>query len=62
MAGCCDNVQDLLTSVNDPDKRIRIAYVDRPDALWKLSGCYICECRVPLLEVVRIGEARHVYS
>ncbi|RVX20958.1 hypothetical protein CK203_002457 [Vitis vinifera] len=50
MAGCCDNVQDLLTSVNDPDKRIRIAYVGRPDALWKLSGCYVCECRVPLLE------------
>ena len=62
MAGCCDNVQDLLTSVNDPNKRIRITYVGRPDALWKLSGCYICDCRVPLLEVVRIGEARHVYS
>ncbi|KAL6328832.1 hypothetical protein AAG906_003849 [Vitis piasezkii] len=42
--------QDRLTSVNDPDKRIRIAYVGRPDALWKLSGCYVCECRVPLLE------------
>ena len=62
MAGYCDNVQDLLTSVNDPNKRIRITYVGRPDALWKLSGCYICDCRVPLLEVVRIGEARHVYS
>ena len=61
MAGYCDNVQDLLTSVNDPNKRIRITYVGRPDALWKLSGCYICDCRVPLLEVVRIGEARHVY-
>ena len=29
--------------------------------LWKSSGCYVYECRVPLLEVVRIGEARHVY-
>ncbi|RVW26956.1 hypothetical protein CK203_098776 [Vitis vinifera] len=32
MAGCCDNVQDLLTSVNDLGKRIRMAYVSRPDA------------------------------
>ena len=62
MAGCCDNVQDLLSSVNDPDKHTRIVYVDRPDALWQSSGCYICECRVPLLEGVRIGKARHVYS
>ena len=31
MAGCCDNVQDLLTSVNDLDKCIRMAYVGRPD-------------------------------
>ncbi|RVW54959.1 hypothetical protein CK203_096345 [Vitis vinifera] len=53
---------DLLTSVNDPDKRIRIAYVGRPDALWKLSGCYVCECRVPLLEVVRIKKRASVYS
>ena len=30
--------------------------------LWKSSGCHTYECRVPLLEVVRIGEARHVYS
>ena len=30
--------------------------------LWKSSRCYAYECRVPLLEVVRIGEARHVYS
>ena len=37
-------------------------YVGRPDALWQLSGCYVCECRVPLLEGVRIGEACHVYS
>ena len=29
---CCDNVQDLLTSVNDLDKRILMAYVGRPDA------------------------------
>ena len=32
MAGCCDNVQDLLTSVNDLGKRIWMAYVGRPDA------------------------------
>ena len=62
MAGCCGNVQDLLSSVNDLDKHTRIVYVGRPDALWQSSGCYICECRVPLLEGVRIGEARHVYS
>ena len=29
--------------------------------LWKSSGCYAYECRVPLLKVVRIGEVRHVY-
>ena len=62
IAGCCDDVQDLFTSVNDPDKHIRIVYVDRPDALWQSSGCYLCGCRVPLLEGVRIGKARHVYS
>ena len=62
MAGCYDDVQDLLTSVNGPDKHIRIVYVGHPDAMWPLSGCYVCECRVPLLEGVRIGEARHVYS
>ena len=32
MAGCCDNLQDLFTSVNDRGKRIRMAYVGRPDA------------------------------
>ena len=62
MTSCCDNVQDLFTSVNDPDKRIRIAYVGCPDALWKSFGCYVCECHVPLLEGVQKGEARHVYS
>ena len=62
MTGCCDDVQDLLTSVNDPDEHIRIVYVGRPDAICRLSGCYGCECCVPLLEGVRIGEARHVYS
>ena len=62
MAGCYDDVQDLLTSVNDPDKHIRIVYVGCPDAMWRSSGCYVCECCVPLLEEVRIGEARHVYS
>ena len=62
IAGCCDDVQDLLTSVNDPDKHIRIVYVGHPDAMCWSSGCYVCECRVPLIERVRIGEARHVYS
>ena len=62
MAGCCDNVQDLLTSVNDPDKHIRIVYVSHLGALWQSSGCYVCECRVPFHEGVRIREARHVYS
>ena len=52
----------MLTSVNDPDKHTRIVYVGRPDALWQSSGCYVCECRVPLLEGLRIGEARHMYS
>ena len=62
MTGCCDNVQDLLTSVNDPDKHIRIVYVGHPGALWQSSGCYVCECRVPLFEGIQIGETRHVYS
>nr|CAN66240.1 hypothetical protein VITISV_041840 [Vitis vinifera] len=62
MAGCCNDVQDLLTSVNDPDKHIRIVYVGCPDVMWRSSGCYVCEFRVPLLEGVRIGEARHMYS
>ena len=62
MADRCDNVHDLLTSVNDPDKHIRIVYVGHPGALWQSSGCYVCECRVPLLEGVRIGDARYVYS
>ena len=56
----CDEVQDLLTSVNDPDKHIRIGYVGRPDVIWRSSGYDVCECRVPLPEGVRIGEARHV--
>ena len=62
MAGCCDDVQDLLTSVNDPDKHIRIVYVGRPDAMRRSPECYVCECCVSLLEGVRIGEAHHVYS
>ena len=62
MASCCDNVQDLLSSVNDPDKHTRIVYVGRSDALWQSSGWHACECRVLLFEVVRIGEARYVYS
>ena len=56
MAGYCDDVQDLLTSVNDPDEHIRIVYVSRPDAICRSSGCYVCECCVPLLEGVRIRE------
>ena len=60
MAGCYDDVQDLPTSVNDSDKHIWIVYVGRPDAMWRSSGCYVRKCRVPLLEGVRIGEARQV--
>ena len=60
MTGCCDDVQNLLTSVNDSDKHIRIVYVGRLDAMWRSYGCYVCECRVPLPEGVRIGESRHV--
>ena len=33
MVGCYDDVQDLLTSVNDPYKHIRIGYVGRPDVI-----------------------------
>ena len=62
MTDCYDDVQDLLTSVNDPDKPIRIGYVGCPDVIWRSSGCDICECRVLLPEEVRIGEARHAYS
>ena len=39
MTGCCDNVWDLLTSVNDPDHYIRMDYVGHPDVSWKPSGC-----------------------
>ena len=53
MAGCWNDVQDLLTSVNDPDKTY-------PDRICRSSGCDTCECRVLLPEEVRIGEARHV--
>ena len=55
MAGCYDDMQDSLTSVNYPDKTY-------PDSICQSSGCYVCECRVTLLEGVRIGEARHVSS
>ena len=48
-------MQDLLTSINDLDK----AY---PDRICRLSGCNVCECRVPLPEEVQIGEAHHVSS
>ena len=35
MAGCYDDMQDLLTSVNDSDKHIRIGYVGRPDVIFE---------------------------
>ena len=41
MTGCCDNVWDLLTSVNDPDHYIRMDYVGHPDISWKPSGCFM---------------------
>ena len=33
VAGCWNDVQDLLILVNDPDKHIRIGYVGHPDAI-----------------------------
>ena len=47
--------------------RARLAYFSQwsgqtyPDSICRLSGCVVSG-RVPLLEGVRIGEARHVYS
>ena len=55
VAGCWNDVQDLLTSINDPDETY-------PDRICRSSGCDVCECRVSLLEEVWIGEARHVSS
>ena len=55
MAGCWNDVQDLLTSVNDPDKTY-------PARICRSSGCDACECRMSLPEEVWIGEARHVSS
>ena len=53
MTDCCGNVWDLLTSVNDPDHCIRMAYVDHPGVLCKPSGWYVYKCRLIFLEVVR---------
>ena len=39
MAGCCDNVKDLLTSVNDPEKHIGIVYVGCPDVMFVSVVC-----------------------
>ena len=33
-----------------------------PDRICRLSGCDVCECRVPFPEGVRIGEGRHMSS
>ncbi|RVX15456.1 hypothetical protein CK203_009050 [Vitis vinifera] len=47
---------------------VRLAYFSQqsgqtyPDGICQLSGCDVCECRVPLPEEVWIGEARHVSS
>ena len=41
MTGCCDNVWDLLTSVNDPGNYIRMDYVGHPDVSWKPFGCFM---------------------
>ena len=47
---------------------VRFAYFSKrsgqtyPDRICRSSGCDVCECRVPLLEGVRIGEAHHVSS
>ena len=53
MTGCCGNVWDLLTSVNDPNHCIRMAYVDHPDVLCKPSGWYVYKRCLIFLEVVR---------
>ena len=53
MTGYCGNVWDLLTSVNDPDHCIRMAYVDHPDILCKPLRWYVYKCRLIFLEVVR---------
>ena len=53
MTGCCGNVWDLLTSVNNPEHCIRMAYVDHPDVLCKPSGWYVYKCRLIFLEVVQ---------
>ena len=55
MAGCRNDVVRLAYF----SQRSRQTY---PDRICRLSGCDICECRVPLPEGVRIGEARHVSS
>ncbi|RVW88941.1 hypothetical protein CK203_029443 [Vitis vinifera] len=39
MAGYYDDVQNLLTSVNDPDEHIRIGYVGRPDVIFASVMC-----------------------
>ena len=53
MTGCCGNVWDLLTSVNDPDHCIRMTYANHPDVLCKSSGWYVYKCCLIFLEVVR---------
>ena len=49
MASCCDNVRDLLTSVNDPNKHIRMAYVGRLDAFVEVVRmlCLWVSCASP---------------
>ena len=61
MIGCCGNVWDLLTSVNDPDHFIRMAYVGHPDVLCEPSGWYVYKCRLIFLEVVRKSMACVLY-
>ena len=41
MTGCCDNVWDLLTLVNDPDHYIQMDYVGHPDVSWKPFECFM---------------------
>ena len=61
MTGCCDNVWDLLTSVNDPDHYIRMDYVGHPDASWKPSGCFMLISVVwPSLRQARYEGASYV--
>ena len=62
VAGCRDDVVRFAYFGQRSGQHIRIGYGGHPDVIWRSSRCDVCECRVLLLEGVRIGEARHVSS